>query len=160
MTQRNRQRSTAKYVTLWKITRRCAHKSDTMQHLNETWRKETRNMTLWKPYVSRRKYVTTVSGIAKNYGTLRKLSNVVVYKRDAAQYLNKTWRNETRCVTLRKRYFVRRKIRDVATALTLLHGFQNVGHHGLESMASLLGVCNIPSHRVGGSECDVTRNSR
>ena len=45
VTQRNRQRNTAKYVTLWKITRRCAHKSDTMQHLNETWRKETRNMT-------------------------------------------------------------------------------------------------------------------
>ena len=88
-----------------------------MEHLNETWRKETRNMTLRKPYVSRRKYVTTVSGIAKNYVTLRKLLNVVAYKRDAAQYLNKTWRNETHRVTLRKRYFVRRKVRDVATAL-------------------------------------------
>ena len=70
VTQRNWQRNIAKHVTLWKITRRCAHKSDTMQHLNETWRKETRNMTLRKPYVSRRKYVTTVSGIAKNYVTL------------------------------------------------------------------------------------------
>ena len=35
-----------------------------------------------------------------------------------------------------------------------------VGQHGLESMASLLGVCNILSHRVGGDECDITRNPR
>ena len=92
-----------------------------------------------------------------NYVTLRKWCDVVHtnvtqcniwIKRDVTKPA--AWLNEN--ITLRGE-----KIRDVATAL---YGFQNVGQHRLESMASLLGVCNIISHRVGGNEWDVTRNPR
>ena len=101
------------------------------------------------------RYVATESDIAKHYVTLRKLRDVV--------HTNMTQRNIwIKCDATKPAAWLSenitlcgKKIRDVTTAL---HSFQNVGQHGLESMTSLFGVCNILSRRVSGSECDVTRN--